>query len=100
MRDSDELASSGVLRAPLAPLRCDTGTGALGTRCEFFKPLPNLLPSLGRLTLFSLLVCVAIKHLRQKEKADLISACTRSVCRLLIVGHCSLCDAYCPISSR
>src|SRR5260370_16235964 len=100
MRDSDELASSGVLRALLPPPRCGTGTGALGPKCEFLRPLPNLPPSLGRLTLSSFLVCVAIKHLSKKQKADLISACTPSVCPLLIVRHCKLCDACFSISSR
>src|SRR5258708_26054732 len=101
MRDSDELVSSSVLEAPLAAPRCNAGTGALGRKSDFFRPLPNLLPSLRGLALFSLLLCVAIKYLLKKEKADFaLSLSLTTVCPLLIVRHSKLCDAYFSISCR
>src|SRR6266705_5167057 len=98
MLDSGELVSSGALASPVAASRGAARAGAFGLKSEFFRPRPNLLPSLGALALSSLLVCVAIKHLRKKKKADLTSACLSSVCPLLIVRHRRLCDAYFPIS--
>src|SRR6266704_5475629 len=100
MLDSGELVSSGVLGSPFAAPRCDARTGAFGLNCEFFRRVPNPLPSLGALALSNLLLCVAIKRLPKKQKADLTSACLSSVCPLLIVRHRRLCDAYFPISSR
>src|SRR5260370_36682099 len=67
-RDSDELVSSGALACPVAASRCDARAGAFGLTSEYFRPRPNLLPSLGALALSSLLVCVAIKHLPKKRK--------------------------------
>src|SRR5260370_36705846 len=100
MRDSDESVSSGVLVSPFAASRCGARTGAFGLKSEFFRPLPNLLPGLGALALSSLLVCVAIKHLPKKEKADLTSACLSPVCPLLIIGHRSFGHPNFPIVSR
>src|SRR6266481_623305 len=99
MRDPDELASSGVLGCPLAAPLCDTRAGALEPTSDFFRPLLNLLPSLGRLALSSLLLCVAITHPLKKQKADLISGCLISL-PLLLVRHGNLCDAYFSASSR